>query len=138
MNPITLSLLSGCVWSAIAYLLAHFAFGNRIWAGIVAGPLIGACIGGISRFAKSRPEGLRIAVSLFDLYLAAACFGIAMTAHDFLGKPANLNLAAKAMENVLVVFWGLTFTGYFLLLWPLSWLNHLLVWDQPPSESYDR
>jgi hypothetical protein len=24
--------------------------------------------------------------------------------------------------------WGLTFTGYFFVLWPLSFFNHRLVW----------
>jgi hypothetical protein len=31
------------------------------------------------------------------------------------------------LDPVMGAFFGLTYTGYFLLLWPLSYVNHALV-----------
>jgi hypothetical protein len=39
---------------------------------------------------------------------------------------------AAGIDPFRCVLLGLTFTGYFLVLWPLSYLNHALVakaWD---------
>ncbi len=49
-------------------------------------------------------------MALGDLYLGAFLF-----------------LWAAGIDPVRGVLLGLTFTGYFLVLWPLSYLNHALV-----------
>jgi hypothetical protein len=44
---------------------------------------------------------------------------------------------AVMVESVLAMLWGLTLSGYVVFLWPLAWMNHLLVarfWsDQRPE-----
>lgn len=42
---------------------------------------------------------------------------------------SNVSVSATPIEHVLAVLWGLTFGGYALVLWPLSFFNHRLVWQ---------
>jgi len=123
-----LSALSGCGWAVVAYFIGHAAFGHGIWGGIVAAPLIGVLIGHLSKSigAKSRP--VQIVASLFDLYLAAMCFAVAAAVFEFAYGPRHMPASAMLIRDILVVLWGLTLTGYFLVLWPLSFFNHRLVW----------
>src|ERR1700730_8843103 len=123
-----LSALSGCGWGLIAYFIGHAAFGHGIWGGIVAAPLIGVLIGHLSKSIEAKSRLDQIAVSLFDLYLAAICFAVATAMFDFVWGPRHVPLSAVLMQHALGALWGLTFTGYFLVLWPLSFFNHRLVW----------
>lgn len=123
-----LSALSGCGWGLVAYSIGHAALGRSIWGGIIAAPLIGVVIGGLSRPIGARSRNYQIAAALFDVYLAATCFGVAMAVFDLVWGPRNATFFASLTGSVLAVLWGLTFTGYFLVLWPLSVFNHRLVW----------
>jgi hypothetical protein len=124
----TLSALSGCGWGLVAYFIGHAAFGNRIWGGIVAAPLIGVLIGHLSRSIEARSRLVQIVAALFDLYLAAMCFAVATAVFGFVWEPRHVPFSAVLMQHLVGVLWGLTFTGYFLVLWPLSFFNHRLVW----------
>jgi hypothetical protein len=123
-----LSALSGCGWGLIAYFIGHAAFGHGIWGGIVAAPLIGVLIGHLSGSIEAKSRPVQMVVSLLDLYLAAICFAIATAVLDFVWGPRQMPFPTLLMRDILVVLWGLTFTGYFLVLWPLSFFNHRLVW----------
>jgi hypothetical protein len=123
-----LSALSGCGWGLIAFFIGHAAFGHGIWGGIVAAPLIGVLIGHLSKSIESKSRLDQIVASLFDLYLAAICFAVATAMFDFVWGPRHVPFSAVLMQHVLGVLWGLTLTGYFLVLWPLSFFNHRLVW----------
>jgi hypothetical protein len=124
----TLSALSGCGWGLIAYIIGHAAMGHRIWGGIVAAPLIGVFIGYVSRPIEAESRPVHIVVSLFHLYLAATCFAVAVATAGLAWLPRHVTFAASLTQDVLNTLWGLTFTGYFLVLWPLSLFNHRLVW----------
>lgn len=124
----TLSALSGCGWGLIAFFIGHASFGHGIWGGIVAAPLIGVLIGQLSKSIEAKSRLDQIVTSLFGLYLAATCFAVAMAMFDFAWRPRHVPFSAVLMQHVLGVLWGLTFTGYFLVLWPLSFFNHRLVW----------
>jgi hypothetical protein len=127
------SALSGCGWALIAYLIGHEALGNRIWGGIIASPMIGVLIGHLSRPVEAKLRRVQVVAALFDLYLAAACFAVAMAAFD----PRNMASPAVLIQHVISVWWGLTFTGYFLALWPLSLFNHRLVWHADAARRAD-
>jgi len=117
--PVLLSLLSGAIWAVIAYVVAYSMIGRagmssqvgrRLIVGMIAAPIIGAVIGGGSRgFARLGRTG-RIALALVDLYFAAFLF-----------------LWAAGLEIVPAIMWGITLNAYFLVLWPLSYMNHSLV-----------
>jgi hypothetical protein len=138
-----LSALSGCGWGLVAYSIGHAALGRSIWGGIIAAPLIGVVIGRLSRPIGARSRSYQIAAALFDLYLAATCFAVAMAVFDLVWGPRNVTFFAALTGSVLAVLWGVTFTGYFLVLWPLSVFNHRLVWHAdaarcvvPPQVSF--
>ena len=75
-----------------------------------------------------RPGWLRALHALAALYLAAALFGLAVGVADLvlLDAPGRRPIAV-VLQSVQGVLWGLTFTGYVLLLGPLSYANHALV-----------
>ncbi len=123
-----LSTLSGCGWGLVAYFIGHAAFGHGIWGGIVVAPLIGVLIGHFSKSIEEKSRPVQVVASLLDLYLAAICFAAATAVFDFAWGPREVPFPAALMQHVLVVLWGLTFTGYFLVLWPLSFFNHRLAW----------
>jgi hypothetical protein len=123
-----LSALSGCGWGLVAYFIGHAAFGHSIWGGIVAAPLIGVLIGHLSKPIEVKSRPVQIGASLFDLYLAAMCFAVASAVFEFVWGPRHVSFPTVLVRHVLGVLWGLTFTGYCLVLWPLSFFNHRLVW----------
>jgi hypothetical protein len=120
-----LSAASGMMWALIAWLIGYRVFGHRIWGGIVVAPVIGILIGRLSWPMRNKPRWAQIAGSLFYLYLAAVCFAIAMALFSPLGPRKRF----LPFEYVWAVLWGLTFSGYVLILWPLSFFNHRLVWQ---------
>jgi hypothetical protein len=77
----------------------------------------------------NKPRWVQIAGSLFYLYVAAACFAIGMALFSPVFGPRDVRFSAGLIEHVLAVLWGLTVGGYALVLWPLSFFNHRLVWQ---------
>jgi hypothetical protein len=124
-----LSAASGLVWALIAWFIGYRAFGHRVWGGIVIAPLIGILIGRLSWPMHNKARWVQIAGSLFFLHVAAACFAIGMALFSPVVDPRNVTLSAALIEHVLAVLWGLTFGGYALVLWPLSFFNQRLVWQ---------
>ena len=133
MNPRYLAacVASSCFWVTMALALGHSAFPrNLVWAAVLAGPLIGATVGELYLIVLGRSRFERAAMALLTLYVAAALFGLAVGAFDVLqgledGSPRDT--LAVLVQGVIASLWGLTFTGYVLFLWPLAYLNHMLV-----------
>jgi hypothetical protein len=124
-----LSAVSALGWALIACFIGYRAFGYRIVGGIIMAPFIGILIGRLSSPLQNKPRWVQIAGSLFYLYVAAACFAIGMAPFSPVIGPRNVRLSVMLIEHVLAVLWGLTFGGYALVLWPLSYFNHRLVWQ---------
>lgn len=128
---VLLSAVSGAVWAAIALLLGWRVFRGTIWGGVAVAPLIGVLAGfGASHF----PTGPlpRALFSLLSLYIAAALFGGGIgTAALLVGPNSGPGWqaipAAVLVQNVVATLWGITITGYLVLLWPLSHVNHHLL-----------
>ncbi len=141
-----LCLASGCVWGAIGYWLGHHWMSPFIWGAVVASPLIGVCVGLAYRPACGASLTRRILLSLATLYAAAILFGFAAGVSDvlrFIPTGSNgrfRNIPEVIFQGVVGTLWGLTFTGYFLVLWPLSFINHALVchFYQPPNKPMQR
>jgi hypothetical protein len=121
-----LSFLSGCAWAAIALLLSFGAFGWLIVGGIIAAPFIGLFIGFLYRPAYRLPKVAQFFAALLTLYAAAALFGLAIGTFDALWRniPNRTGTIEVILQAMLAALWGVTFTGYVLLLWPLAFLNH--------------
>jgi hypothetical protein len=119
--------VSGLAWSGIAYLLLREWFPG-LWVGIAASPLIGLLVGLVHRPTYRFPVVARVLVALVTLYAAAALFGLVLgVVEEVIETSPNHVKGAAIIEWVLATFWGLTFTGYFLFLWPLAFLNHWLL-----------
>jgi hypothetical protein len=128
---IWLSLASGVVWAAIAIGLAG-PWLRSIWGGVLLAPFIGIAAG-LASAAFPRDGGLRRALfSLVSLYTAAVIFGVGCGVYDVLTGQHVADgwrrlPSAPVIEAVLATLWGLTFTGAFIVLWPLAYLNHVLL-----------
>ena len=125
---IRVSAASGLVWALIAWFIGYRTFGDQIWGGIVVAPFIGLLIGGLASPIHGKPLWVQVSASLLYLYVAATCFAVGMALVSTLVGPRSMTLSAALIEYVLAVLWGLTFGGYALVLWPLSFFNHRLVW----------
>ena len=123
-----LSAASGLVWGLIACFIGHRPFGYRVWGGLIVAPLIGLLIGRMSRRLSTQPRIFQVLASLFQLYLAGSCFAVAMGLTALVVEERPAAPYATLLQHFLVVLWGLTFGGYVLVLWPLSYVNHRLVW----------
>jgi hypothetical protein len=128
MRYYCLSLLSGCAWAGIAFLLASGAFGEIVTGGLVAAPLIGLVVGFLYRPAYRLPKPAQALGALLTLYLAVALFGLAVGAFDAFWRdiPDRIT-SAVILQAMWAALWGVTFTGYVLLLWPLAVFNHRLL-----------
>ncbi len=116
--------VSGLTWGGIAFLLIGEWFPG-LWAGIAVSPLIGLLVGLVHRPTYRFPVLARVLVALVTLYATAALFGLVMGAVEEVIETNPSHIKGSAViEFVWVTFWGLTFTGYFLFLWPLAFLNH--------------
>jgi hypothetical protein len=149
-RPLLLSIVSGCIWAVIGYGVAYSlspiqstlsGVARMFLGGILAAPLIGVLIGVVSRRFASLGLSWRIAVALGDLYVATFLFvlagGAARLLFEFSGLPQQLAPRALVLDPVMGAFFGLTYTGYFLVLWPLSYVNHVFV-ARAWSEGGDR
>ena len=119
-KPVLLSIFSGCMWAIIGYCI-----------GYSVAPLIGLLLGLVSRKFASLGRSTRIAVALGDLYLGAWLFllasSIARLLFEFRGLGQEMAFKAVVLDPVAAAVFGLTYTGYVLVLWPMSYLNHSLV-----------
>lgn len=113
---------AGAAWGAIAYLLANQAFGSATWAGVLASPIIGLAIGSVVLLASRAPTWFRVISAGISLYGAAALFGCVVGMARLLTRHPSQN-AEVFIEHVLATLWGVTFTGYCLVLWPIAFVT---------------
>jgi hypothetical protein len=140
-NPFFWSLTSGCVWigvaSAIAYSVSPIYSTpldvvKALAGGIVAAPAIGLLVGHIARRFSYLSRTQRFGVSLADLYLATYLFllaiGIGNVVRGWI-KPYDLETLQRQLifDPLLGTIFGLTYTGFVVVLLPLSYFNHVLI-----------
>lgn len=128
---ILLSVASGGVWAAIAVVLGG-AMRPIIWGGVLLAPFIGLAAGFASAVFPSEGRFYKALFSLVSLYTAAAIFGLGMGVYDLLtgqnsGDGWQRIPSAVIVQASMATLWGLTFTGYFIVLWPLAYINHRML-----------
>lgn len=124
---VVFSMLSGCVWAVLGYLLASQVMGVIIWGAVAASPFIGLAVGLLYRPVYHKSVGVRVGASLATLYLAVVLFGFAAGIYDACRPIPNRLLGEVVLQAIIGSLWGVTFTGFFVVLWPLSFFNHWLV-----------
>lgn len=122
------SLASGVAWAAIAGAVSGDWMGGGLRFGAVAAPLIGLGVGLTFRGA-GRLNGLgRWLAALAALYGSAAVFGLAVGLGNWwLRREHGVN-AGVVWEGIVATLWGLSFGGWFLILWPLAYANLSWIW----------
>ena len=121
----------GIAYSVSPILSTPLAVGRVFLGGAVAAPCIGLLIGMISRKFAALGQPGRVAIALADLYLASWLFllatGLARLLGDYSGFAHQIAYRALVVDPAIGALLGLTYTGYVLVLWPLSYANHLVV-----------
>ena len=119
--------LSGVVWAGIASLIGYSHIPGVLWGGIALAPLVGVVVGLVYLPAYRAPRWGRALASLVTLYLAVALFGLGVGAADALRDIPGRRTGAVVLQGLYTTLWGITFTGYVLVLWPLAAVNHWVV-----------
>ena len=126
---------AGVVWAIIAYVFAHGYLHPIIWGGLIASPVIGIAVGWGYLPAYEQSIFHRAFWALISFYLAVVCFGVACGIYDLMGLLPNRVWYAVLVEPVSAVLWGVTFTGFVILFWPLTFATHWLIGRVSGSDS---
>jgi hypothetical protein len=135
------SLVSGFGWiavaEAVAYGISPTSYSMRRTAatfagGIVAAPLIGLLIGSISRRFSDLGRPARLWMALGDLYFATYLFllasGVGQVVSGWITeRHVQTMQQALALDPLMGALFGLTYTGFVIVLLPLSYWNHALI-----------
>lgn len=129
-----LSVVSGIVWGCLVTVIAWDAFPRAIWGGLIVSPAIGCIIWAATTRWCRLPISLRVVVALMSMYAAGALFGLGVGLYDWLALDIPNRIPyGVVVQAVLAFLWGLTFPGWFLILWPLAYLNHWLLGRISPA-----
>ena len=140
-KPFFWSLGSRFVWigvaSAVAYAVSPinitpFDAARTFAGGIVAAPVIGLLVGHIARRFSYLSRLQRFWVALGDLYLATYLFllatGVGHVVRGWIARGYVDTLQRPlVVDPLLGTIIGLTYTGFVLVLLPLSYFNHVLI-----------
>jgi hypothetical protein len=117
------------VWAGIAAAIGYSSsLGGALWGGILVSPLIGLVAGRCARIGMRQRPWLRMLYTLAALYGSAALFGLGMGIWAWTSSYPHTAAAEVLLSHVYIVILGITISGYFLVLWPLSHLNHRYLW----------
>jgi hypothetical protein len=144
-KPLLCSLASGFVWIGAAGVIAYAVSAvlttpldvARTYAGgFIAAPVIGLLLGHIARRFSNLSHARRIWVALRDLYLATYLFflatGVGHVVGGLIARHQVDTVRFLLTGPVLGTLLGLTYTGFVIVLLPLSYFNHVLLgkaWD---------
>jgi len=122
------SLLAGTGWGLIAWGLGRQAYGPAIWGGVAAAPFIGLVVGALLHPRFEGTSGWRRwLVALLSLYLGATMFALAVGVTDALTGSASRGTLEVVLQAVIGTWWGVTVAGFWIALWPLAYLTHIVL-----------
>jgi hypothetical protein len=108
-------------------LLVGDGLGDAILGGVLASPFIGWGVAVLTQARFHDAGGIgRSCWSLASLYAGGVAFGICCGCARLLALGSRSPLEVM-LEPVLAVLWGMTVTGFFLFLGPLTYLTHWLL-----------
>jgi len=123
---ILLTALSGLLWGLLAHELE---VAPAVRLAIPAGLCVGLVMGLLIRPLRDVDWPAAAAFSLIGLYVAVALFAALYSAIDLAASDQRLvTWPSVIAESMWTFTWGLSLSGYVLLLWPLSFANHALMW----------
>lgn len=121
--------VAGLMWGSLGALLGGKAFGEAIWLALLVSPLIGLLVGHLMQDVFERHAGVRRAlIALGSLYLSATLFGVSLGAGAVLGRTGGgPGVLSQIADSTLAVWWGITVTGFLIVLWPLAYGTHWFI-----------
>ena len=133
---------SGAVWGIVGFWLVRDTnMASAAAVGLAAAPAIGLLIGAMALRMKPVGTMRRGLLALAHLYLAAGLFAAAVSAWQvpmgWDSLPLVLRTGGRASSFVAAVAWGLfalTASGWVLWLWPLSIVNHMVIWGRSSAD----
>jgi ribose/xylose/arabinose/galactoside ABC-type transport system permease subunit len=137
-KPILYSLIAGCLWAVIGLGIAWSVSAVRsspsdvlrsFSGGLAAAPAIGLLVGLLARNFSRHGRTARVVVALANLYLAVWLFLLATSAASLVTGEVARSRGFETLVSgpVLGAFLGLTYTGFIVVLWPLSYLTHRVI-----------
>lgn len=131
-----LAVFAGALWGLVALGLGGRAYGDELWGGILAAPLVGLIVELLlHRRFEAAAGWRRWLVALASLYLGATLFALAVGFTGVMTGSAARRPFEVIGEAVLGTWWGVTLTGFLVVLWPLAYATHAaLAWleESPP------
>jgi hypothetical protein len=112
------------------------ALGMFLWAmrgGVLAAPFIGVMVGLCSGSFRHAGFGGRLTIAAFSLYASAFLFVLASGLVGTLSKGSSITIATALFNSVAFTFGILTWSGFFVILVPLAYFNHLYLARSPAS-----
>jgi hypothetical protein len=126
MTILLLTALSGLMWGALAHGL-EVAHGLRL--ALFAGTFVGILMGFVIKPFRDADWSAQAALSLVGLYIAVFLFAAWYSAAEGVISGRKLPGVVVLMADSIWSFvWGMTISGWVFVLWPLSVVNHALVW----------
>jgi hypothetical protein len=98
---------------------------------VVASPVLGLVVGRAILGLRHASRSKRAAAAWLTLYGASTLFGMVLGVAALFSKAPAQNMEVF-IEPVLAILWGITFTGYFVVLWPLTYLTQAWVLGAEP------
>ena len=137
-----ISLLSSVVWGGLGYwFVTDTGLRGGAWVALGVSPLIGLLSGSLAMRGQRFGTTGRCLVALLNLYVAVALFACAVGLWDITigwGELTRLRTSGRLVafgSTVAALLFGVTIMGW--IFWPLSIVNHYLLWvridPQPPS-----
>ena len=136
LAALLLSACSGAVWGILGFWLVRDTnMATAAPVGLAAAPAIGLLIGAMA--FRMRPVGTlrRGLLALAQLYVAVGLFAVAVSVWQVTmgwdSLPLGLRSGDRASAFVTAVVGslvGFTISGWVLWLWPISIVNHMVIW----------
>jgi hypothetical protein len=134
MTPKLASAASGLAWGLVGFwIFSDTNLKGSAWVGLLLSPIIGLCIGALVVRTRPRDELGAFVLAAATLYLAVTLFAVAIAAGHIafhwgeLPGPESRGRTWAVLEIVVNTLWGLTLSGWVLLLLPFSWANDALI-----------
>ncbi|MEM6912293.1 MAG: hypothetical protein AAF555_12030 [Verrucomicrobiota bacterium] len=130
MKPKVISMVSGLLWGLLpVYLLQERSTWGAVSdvriVALLFAPLVGLFTYYTSRWVYRKKNGMKVLWSVVSVYLSAGLYGV------ILATLAKMNLenpsGEHAYEIVIAIWWGITLIPILWVIYPASFLNHLLV-----------
>ena len=123
-------MISGLLWGVVAaYLLRNKGFWGPVegvrFLALLFAPLLGLFSYYTSRWVYQKKNGIKIIWSVVSVYLASGLYGLILVALTLINKESFSG--EHFFEIVLSIWWGITFSLILWLVYPASFLNHLIM-----------